>query len=247
MAVLPNPKSKNEAELLAIFENAPIAMILVDGDRCVKRANQQALSFFHQQESKIIGLQIGEALNCIHAVTDPVNLGACTACQTCVIRNTISHTFKQEKAFYHNETLITIDAGNGIKYLHILVSTSPYSIDGNHLALVYIEDITELKHAEENVRKSEERWSSLIKNAPEFITIINRDNIIEFINHPIPRLTYEDVVGTSVFKFIHERYHNIARECINHVFETGKTCSYISRAPSPDGGLHGMKINWVRS
>ena len=152
-------QSKNEAELVAIFENAPIIMILVDEDRRIRRANQIALKIARQQHDKILGLRIGEALGCIHATDCPSDEDFSQNCQNCVIRNAVLNTFKTGEAHNRSETTIATKIRDESINLHALVSTSLVNVNGTNLALVCLEDITELKRAEEDLRKSEERYS----------------------------------------------------------------------------------------
>ena len=50
---------ESEAELTAIYENAPLIMILVDEDRSVLKSNRAAIEEADRQQVEIIG-QIGE-------------------------------------------------------------------------------------------------------------------------------------------------------------------------------------------
>ncbi len=151
--------SKNEAELVAIFENAPITMILVDEERRVRRANQVALNVAHRQLDDVLGLRIGEALGCVHAIDYPANRDFSVNCQNCVIRNAVLDTFKTGKAHNRREATITTNHRDESINVHVLVSTSLVDVAGKNLALVCLEDITDLKQAEEDLRKSEERYS----------------------------------------------------------------------------------------
>jgi|GEM_PF-403267 len=97
--------------------------------------------------------------------------------------------------------------------------------------------VIELESNNETLRSSLERWKSLAKNAPDFVTIVDRDHIIEYINNPVPGLQSEEVIGQSVFEFIQPAYHDLAKETINSVFATGQPRSYESLATGPEGTL----------
>ena len=105
---------------------------------------------------------------------------------------------------------------------------------GNRLVGI-VQDITERKQAEEALGENEEKWRSLAQNAPSFITIVNRDHLIEYINHPVSGLELEEIIGHKVYEFIQPEYHDIARTKIESVFITGQPCSYESLATGPEG------------
>ena len=91
--------------------------------------------------------------------------------------------------------------------------------------------------AQQLLQESEEKWRSLAKNAPSFLSIVNKEHIIEYINSPIPGLKHEDIIGHAVYEFIQPEYHDIARKMINNVFETGRPCKYESFASGPEGTM----------
>lgn len=95
----------------------------------------------------------------------------------------------------------------------------------------------EVCSSETTLRESEKRWKSLVQNAPTFITIVNRQYIIEYINHPVQGLKLDDVIGHSVYEFVQPEYHDIVRKSVESVFATGKPACYESTAVGPDGML----------
>ncbi len=96
-------------------------------------------------------------------------------------------------------------------------------------------DITQQKGVEKELLSREERWQSMAQNASNFVTIVDRDHQIEYINHPVPGLKLEDVVGRKVYDFIQPEYHDIARKRISSVFTTGNKCEYTIAATGPNG------------
>ncbi|UCG54803.1 MAG: PAS domain S-box protein, partial [Dehalococcoidia bacterium] len=86
-------RRKAEAELLAanmelnaIYANVPIAIMLIDRERRVRKVNEAAAVFSHRRTKDMIGLRGGEALRCLHSLDDPQGCGFGLSCKTCSIR-----------------------------------------------------------------------------------------------------------------------------------------------------------------
>jgi PAS domain S-box-containing protein len=88
-------------------------------------------------------------------------------------------------------------------------------------------DVTDRMQAERSLRASEARWRSLIEAAPQFITLVDRDMRLLFINRVAEGFSLEDVIGKSMFDYIEgEAQQAIARENITAVLERGAMRSY---------------------
>jgi len=81
--------------------------------------------------------------------------------------------------------------------------------------------------------KSEEKWHSLIENVPDIIMVVDRDGIIQFVNHTVPGMTTEQVVGKKLYDFISAEHHEIMRKYVEQVFQTGVGENYEIRGIGP--------------
>ena len=100
-------------------------------------------------------------------------------------------------------------------------------------------DITETKRTEEALRQSEEKWSSIAKNAANIIITVDRTGTILFINHTIDGADTSQVIGRKVQDFAPPEYTQILSDQIEWVFQTGESARYEGR-----GGLGDMKDLW---
>ena len=116
---------------------------------------------------------------------------------------------------------------------------SPNKIDDRVISVTLISsDISGRKKAEEALRESEEKWRSLVENAPNFIMVINLDSTIEYINRTVSGFTKEETIGKSIYDFIEQKYHNVARETINQILKTGKPSKYETKVTVPQVGTY---------
>ena len=137
---------QSEEELIAIYNSAPIIMMLVDEERRVRKINLKGAKFAQRDTEETIGLRGGEALRCMHHLDDPEGCGFGPFCQTCKVRLTVLDTFKTGKN--HHQVEATLPFASREKPVTFLLSTVPLDTPAGRRVLVSIEDITELKKIE---------------------------------------------------------------------------------------------------
>jgi PAS domain S-box-containing protein len=97
------------------------------------------------------------------------------------------------------------------------------------------------RQADESLRKAEASWRSLVENAPEKITSLDRDGTILFINRTTLGHTVEEVIGTSIYNYLPPAEQDNTRRVLESVFRSGQ----IERYETVDVGPDGIKV--VRS
>ncbi len=106
------------------------------------------------------------------------------------------------------------------------VNVSSYHLHSNLYTLVILRDITERKKTEDAIRVSEERWRSLVQNAPNIILSIDQNEKITFINKVMPGFDLETVIGKSIFDFVLPESVEVMRKSFQKVFATGEPENY---------------------
>jgi len=63
-------------------------------------------------------------------------------------------------------------------------------------------DIEEIKRAEEALRESEEKWRSLVNVLPDYISLLDRNGDILFLNRYAEGFGEKEVLGSSVYQYL---------------------------------------------
>ena len=150
---------EQEQELAAIFENAPFIMLLLDGEWRVRRVNCVACSFTGSSTTEIIGRRGGEALRCIHALDVPEGCGFGPYCQQCPIRLAVMDTYNTGQGHVQLETGISIPEGEKARDVLFLLSTTLVSVRNQPMVLLSLQDITEHKKLEDQLRQAQKMES----------------------------------------------------------------------------------------
>lgn len=90
--------------------------------------------------------------------------------------------------------------------LMLELSFGEFTEDGKHFFTGIARDIGDRKRAEEALRQSEEHLRSLIENATDIITVLNRDGTRQYVSPSVERsLGYkpEELIGKNPFEMVH--------------------------------------------
>lgn len=134
-----------ENELKAVFENAPLLLVLIDNERRIKRTNNYIQRFTSTEKDKIIGVRLGEAMHCLNSLDSPDGCGAGNQCKICKIRQTVLNTINKQKSYYSVESNLPFIIDGNRTEIYFLLSTTFIEINNEQLVLVCITDITDWK------------------------------------------------------------------------------------------------------
>ncbi len=195
-------RSKNtETELLTIINKAPIIMVLVDDTARIRRMNVFAETYTGKRHDEIVGRLIGEVFDCDfysrHCDNDK------PACPGCVLRDTIKKTFETGEEFHR--LLSELEIGGEKRYW--LASTGTIEAADEELVLVYAEDVTSAKQAEQVILDSLKEKEILLREVHHRVK-----NNLSIINSLVSlQIQYADSGDQMSFlKSLQNRVYSIA-------------------------------------
>jgi signal transduction histidine kinase len=126
----------SQAELSAIFRNAPVIMLLLDQEGCIRQLNRAAVRFARRRAKDMVGRQVGEALRCLHAFDTPKGCGCGLFCETCRLRRALTEAFQRSTGRHRIESRLPLERRDSDGETHLLVSTTPLQAPGRPMVLV---------------------------------------------------------------------------------------------------------------
>jgi len=147
-----------------LFENAPEAIVLIDNESRILRMNEQFTKVFGYTIEEARGKAIdklltkGDYTDEAHGITKRIAKGETIALES--------------KRWRKDGTSVDVS-----------ILGTPITVEGGQIAIYGIyRDISDKKRAEENLRKSEERYRELVENATDIIYRMDTDGIITYVN-----------------------------------------------------------------
>lgn len=154
---------RKQKNLEAIFDAAPVGMLLIDENGVVKRVNDVIRQIVHRRQySQIVNQPAGDALSCINSSYSEKGCGYSPACPACPFRKVIQIVLDSEKSFRGVEIQLTLEVDNSRITPWFGISAEPVVIDGRKHVVVAISDITSHKEAEKKLQETMEMKSQFV-------------------------------------------------------------------------------------
>jgi len=140
------------------------------------------------------------------------------------------HVLTQRNRFDKEYRIIQLDTHEA-RWVHGLGELE-FDDQGNVIRMIgTIQDITERKQKSEALEKSEARFRALVENSPDYISFVDRDYRVRYINWA----DTDGVVGKSIFDFMLPQYVELARSTFDSAVQTGKAGQYEYEVYSAEG------------
>jgi hypothetical protein len=137
-----NEKDKGDL-FRALFDALPSLVFVVDPDVRIQEYNAAASDLLMAERKTALQQRAGEILHCLHSSEALEGCGRSPACKDCIIRNSVTEAFQGNRIVRRRTRIELIRDANHIE-LYALITASPFFFQDRQLALLVIEDISEI-------------------------------------------------------------------------------------------------------
>ncbi|HEX2878176.1 MAG TPA: PAS domain-containing protein [Polyangiaceae bacterium] len=139
------------------------------------------------------------------------------------LKRLVEDAFQTQEPRGHEYQVVLENGGKR----HLTWQITPFcDAAGNQAALLVAEDDTERHALFEELQKSLEFRRLVAENLPGFVVLLDRHYRFVWVNHLAPGLKLDDVVGTSLERFISPPTVPAMRAAVDAAFESGTTGQY---------------------
>jgi PAS domain S-box-containing protein len=148
--------------LRSIFQYAPIGLIIVDKNSIIMDVNNAFLKIIDKDIEHVNGKPFGEGISCEGSITGGCKNGF--KCSACSLKNAISTVMETSEPVSDCNVIYNIYNNGVFVRHHFKVSAVPIKISNVNCAMLVIEDITNQKKIENELKANERKYRNLFMN-----------------------------------------------------------------------------------
>jgi PAS domain S-box-containing protein len=162
-----------------ILDAIPLPIFVVDEDVRIQDLNQAAAIGFGLNKGTVLKRRGGEVLHCLHSQDVPEGCGRGEFCRTCVIRKSVKASL-QGQTVTRRRAKVELLLGGSKQEQELLITASPMPSQDEPLALLILEDISEMTTLREiipicakckKIRNDQEYWRTVESYFKEHIGV----------------------------------------------------------------------------
>ncbi|MDM8536179.1 PAS domain S-box protein, partial [Desulfobacterales bacterium HSG17] len=173
----------------AVFNAAPIPMLILDEQAKIHSANQTALELFQKDFQNLMGRGCGYLIDCIHMDAKNMDDAFSDDCNKCTIRDDILKAVQKGRNSTPGETIVKRNIEGVQRKSWFRYSIKPLRMHNKSYAIVTLEDISEHKQMEVELRSEEKRLRQIVKNMPIMLDAMDENFNIIVWNQECERVT----------------------------------------------------------
>lgn len=144
------PSSPNGDYFKALFDAVPSFVFIVDADVRILDYNVAAAGMLGPDRKAQLMKRGGEALHCLHSDETPAGCGHSADCGNCLIRNSVGSAIRDGRTVRTKARMgLRTGTSGETAGVDLLVTAAPFTFQDAPLALLILEDVSELMRLRE--------------------------------------------------------------------------------------------------
>ncbi len=195
---------RQQHNLSAIFERAPVGMALFNSKLRVVKINREAASMLGYRASTAQDRLPGEVLQCASIAGSGLGCGDSGNCKDCFIRQTLEEVVVSGQAVHGREGQFVQDSGSGKKAFWLEINAESVDLDDEFQVILTIVDVTEHTRDKEKLESNEKLLSTILDRLPVGMVLI------DVTSHTIHRVNpyAASMIGASETQILGKTCHN---------------------------------------
>jgi sigma-54 dependent transcriptional regulator, acetoin dehydrogenase operon transcriptional activator AcoR len=173
----------NKAFLKTLFDAIPCAILILDSDRRIHAANDFFLRTYADAGDTSLLKRVGNVIRCANALKSDEGCGFSEECDSCIIRNTALKAVSGERTERKRTHMEFAVNGRSLD-LTFLISASPLKQNEECLAIVMLEDVTELNNLRKRL-KVEKGFSGIVGQVPRMRELFETISDVADVDVPV--------------------------------------------------------------
>lgn len=161
--------------LQAIFDAAPVGMLLFSADGVVHSANDRAASLLARSAQAIVGQSLGQVIPCSQTAEDGPGCGQTSACAHCVLHQLLQETLQCGQVRCERELCLPQRAAAPASRVWLSLKTELVAIAGAAHVLISLEDIGVKKLAEQHLQAAKEAAEEANRVKSRFLSNVSHE------------------------------------------------------------------------